>query len=438
MRHFFRIMKTEQLYRIFREESTGISTDSRSLTKGRLFFALRGQNHNGNKYALQAIENGACFAVIDDPEYETEKTILVDDTLLELQALATHYRKKLNASVLAITGTNGKTTTKELISAVLSEKYKVHYTKGNLNNEIGVPLTILSAPAETGIMIVEMGANHPGEIGRLCQIACPDYGLITNVGTAHLEGFGSPEGIIKAKSELYEYLKKVNGLAIYNDNNPILKEKIFRMAVRAVQYSSPTGVEFSVEPLPSDMNLEVQVKYQRMIFKIRTNLIGTYNLENLRAAIATGLFFEVKMEDIAGAIEKYKPENNRSQARVSGSNILICDSYNANPTSMFSAITSFAGISNENKVYILGDMLELGEKSDVEHLKIIDLLKSLKADRVLLVGPIFEKASLSSGYTCFSNVNKLREYLAVNKIKESHILIKGSRGMTLEKVYDLL
>jgi UDP-N-acetylmuramoyl-tripeptide--D-alanyl-D-alanine ligase len=234
-------MKTEQIYRIFREESKGISIDSRTVTEGQIFFALCGQNHNGNRYAGDALAKGASWAVIDDPVYSVEKTILVDNCLSELQALASYHRKIINAKVLAITGTNGKTTTKELISAVLARKFKVHHTKGNLNNEIGVPLTILSAPLSTQILVIEMGANHIGEIKALCNIAMPDYGMITNVGTAHIEGFGSPEGVVKAKTELYEYLEKTNGVAFYNDNDIVLSGKISITGIRSVPFSNPAG-----------------------------------------------------------------------------------------------------------------------------------------------------------------------------------------------------
>ena len=239
-------MKTDQLYELFKE-SNGVSTDSRTVEKGQIFFALWGDNYNGNEFASEALEKGASWAVIDDPAFETEKTILVDDCLLELQGLATLHRKDMEVPVLAITGTNGKTTTKELLSAIMAKKLKVHYTKGNLNNHIGVPLTILSAPDGTEMMIIEMGSNHIGEIRTLCQIAKPDYGIITNIGTAHIEGFGSIEGVIKAKTELYDYLRKVNGIALYNDHDPLLREKIFRMVNRAVPFSDPTGTELLVE-----------------------------------------------------------------------------------------------------------------------------------------------------------------------------------------------
>jgi UDP-N-acetylmuramoyl-tripeptide--D-alanyl-D-alanine ligase len=431
-------MKTEQLYRIFREESSGVSTDSRTIKKGQLFFALWGQNFNGNKYATEALDKGASYAVIDDPVYENEKTILVDDCLIELMALAAHHRKMIKAPVLAITGTNGKTTTKELIAAILSKKLRIHYTKGNLNNEIGLPLTILSAPESTEMMILEMGANHLGEIRSLCNVARPDYGIITNVGNAHLEGFGSFEGVLKAKTELYEYLRKVNGIAIYNDKNPYLTEKIYKLVNRGVPYTNPTGVELTVEALPSEMNLAVRITYQHKTYDIQTGLFGAYNLENIIAAIATGLFLGVEMDDIGEAIGKYEPGNNRSQIKTTQNNTLVCDSYNANPTSMVLALKSFFELKTTRRVLILGDMLELGDKSEEEHLKLIEVIQSLKPEKVLLVGSAFQKISAQSGYKSFKDTGSLREYLKAEPIKGSLILIKGSRGMTLEKIYDLL
>ncbi len=431
-------MKTEDIYRIFREESTGVSIDSRTIEKGQLFFALWGQNHNGNKYASEALERGATYAIIDDPAFETDRTILVDDCLNELQALASHHRRELNAIVLAITGTNGKTTTKELTAAVLAKKFRVHYTKGNLNNEIGLPLTILSAPQGTEILVLEMGANHLGEIRTLCLIARPDYGIITNVGTAHIEGFGSADGVLKAKTELYEYLRKVNGVALYNDRDPVLTDKIYKIVNRAVPFSNPTGVELNIDLIPSDLNLCVRVEYHQRVFEIPTKLFGTYNLENIRAAVATGLFLGIDIDDIAEATGSYRPGNNRSEVIITRSNTLICDSYNANPTSMLLAIGSFSQLRSDDKALILGDMLELGERSDEEHTRILNLIRSLNLTKVYLVGPFFQKAAKGSEFLSFPDVAKLADYLKKNPIKKCHVLIKGSRKMTLEKIYNSL
>ena len=434
---YFWYMQTEHLYKLYKE-SGGISTDTRKLKKGEIFFALWGDNYNGNKFAAEALEKGALCAIIDDPAFETDKTVLVDDCLFELQALAAFHRKELKTPVLAITGTNGKTTTKELLAAIMAKKLKVHYTKGNLNNHIGVPLTILSAPQGTELMIIEMGASHIGEIRTLCLIAKPDYGIITNIGTAHIEGFGSLEGVIKTKTELFEYLRKVNGIALYNDKNPILTEKIFKMVNRAIPFSDPTGIELSIEAIPSDMNLTLRATYQNATYNIKTNLFGAYNIENVKAAIATGLFLGVEMKDIADAVEKYKPGNNRSEIRITNYNTLICDSYNANPTSMALAINSFAEIKAERKVCILGDMLELGEKSEDEHIRILQMLQQKKDEVVILVGIQFQKVSPSFGYKSFTDTNQLSEYLKNNPTRNSSILIKGSRGIALEKIYPLL
>jgi UDP-N-acetylmuramoyl-tripeptide--D-alanyl-D-alanine ligase len=430
-------MKTDQLYSLFKQ-STGVTTDSRKVVKGQIFFALWGNNYNGNKFAAEAIDKGALCAVIDDPLLETENTLLVDDCLLELQALAANYRRELNVPVLAITGTNGKTTTKELLAAVLSKKLKVHFTQGNLNNHIGVPLTILSAPADTQLLLIEMGASHVGEIRTLCLIARPDYGIITNIGTAHLEGFGSLEGVAKAKTELYEHLRKINGVAIYNDNDQLLAEKIFKIVNRAVPYSDPTGIELVVEALPSDMNLKISVTYLHHNYVLNTSLFGIYNLENVKAAIATGLFLGIDIEDIVDAVENYHPANNRSQLKDTSKNRLICDSYNANPTSMMVALDSFAELKNGEKIVILGDMLELGDRSEQEHLKILEKLKAEFNCEVFLVGPVFKKVASGSGFSTYENADSLAAHLKANQIRGKSILIKGSRGVRLEKLYEFL
>jgi UDP-N-acetylmuramoyl-tripeptide--D-alanyl-D-alanine ligase len=437
MRHFFKNMKTELLYNLFKE-SKGVSTDSRTVGKGQIFFALWGDNYNGNKFAAEALSKGASWAVIDDPLFETENTILVDDCLMELQALAGHFRKELKVPVLAITGTNGKTTTKELLASILSKKFKLHYTKGNLNNHIGVPLTILSTPPDTEMLIIEMGASHIGEIRTLCLIAKPDYGIITNIGTAHTEGFGSVDGVAKAKTELYEYLRKVNGIALYNDKDKLLTEKIYKYINRAVPFSDPTGIDLLVEQVPSDLNLKISVTYLHHTYNLNTSLFGSYNLENVRAAIASGLFLGVGIAEIIDAVEKYKPANNRSQIKTTKNNTIICDSYNANPTSMFLALESFSAIETDRKIVILGDMLELGDKSEEEHNKVLNILQSLKAEKILLVGQVFQKISSKSGFKAFANVDKLIDFLGKEPVKGNIILVKGSRGIRLERIYDLL
>jgi len=287
-------------------------------------------------------------------------------------------------------------------------------------------------------MIIEMGANHIGEIRTLCLIVRPDFGIITNIGTAHIEGFGSFDGVVKAKTELYEYLRKVNGVALYNDKNPLLSEKIFKNVNRAVPFSDPTGIELIIEQVPSAMNIELKATYQHQIYNIKTNLFGSYNLENLKAAIATGLFFDVGMKNIIDAVENYQPANNRSQVKKTKNNTLICDAYNANPTSMHLALKAFSEISEDNKMVILGDMLELGEKSEEEHKKILEEILTYKFSKSILVGPVFEKISAKSGINSFHEKGKLIEYLKNEPVKGKTVLIKGSRGMGLEKLYDLL
>jgi UDP-N-acetylmuramoyl-tripeptide--D-alanyl-D-alanine ligase len=430
-------MKTDEIYKLFKQ-SAGISTDTRTLSEGQIFFALWGENFNGNKYAAEAIEKGAAWAVIDDSAFETENTILVDDTLTELQALAAHHRREMDVQVLAITGTNGKTTTKELTAAILSRKFRVHSTKGNMNNHIGVPLTILSAPEETDMMVIEMGASHIGEIRTLCLIARPDFGIITNISPAHIEGFGSFEGIVKAKIELYEHLRKINGIALYNDKDPILSEKIYRLVNRAVPFSDPTGIGLVINIVQSEMNLQLKAIYQQTTYNISTNLFGKYNIENIRAAIGTGLFMGVDIKDIVEEVEQYVPQNNRSQVIVTKNNTLICDSYNANPISMRLAIESFAAIKAEKKICILGDMLELGDKSEEEHIGIHKVLSDNNLRDVLLIGPVFCKVSAGFRFKMFRDMTRLKEFLKTKPLKGCHILIKGSRGMALEQLYDLL
>ncbi|NSW94652.1 MAG: UDP-N-acetylmuramoyl-tripeptide--D-alanyl-D-alanine ligase, partial [Bacteroidales bacterium] len=337
-----------------------------------------------------------------------------------------------------VTGTNGKTTTKELVASILGKKMKVHFTRSNLNNEIGVPLTILSAPPDTEFMVIEMGANHIGEIRTLCNIARPDFGIITNIGTAHIEGFGSWEGVVRAKTELYEYLRKVNGIAFYNDENNILKQKIFRLVNRAVPFSAPAGIPLSVQAVPSENYLRVVITYRNESHEVSTKLFGSYNLENIKAAVAISLFMGAGMNDIVDSLQNYNPANNRSQFKKTDRNTLICDSYNANPTSMSLALKDFSALKAGRKMVILGDMFELGPVSDEEHQKILDLVGSLNFDRVFLAGPVFCKMNKEKSFMCFKNTELLCEELKKNPVNGYHILIKGSRGMSLEKTYDLL
>lgn len=427
-------MRTEELYELFKR-STGVSTDSRSIKPGQLFFALYGPNYNGNRYASEAITAGALCSVIDDPDYESDNTLLVDDTLKELQALAGMVRDHLPAKVIGITGSNGKTTTRELIAAVLARKYKTYSTNGNLNNHIGVPLTILASPPDTEMMVVEMGASNPGEIGRLCNIARPDIGIITNIGTAHLEGFGSLEGVKAAKSELYEYLRKNGGIAFYNEADTVLTELIYKYVVKAVPYADPTGYDLITVTRPEELYLSGSINFEGVDYQFRTNLFGAHNHQNIRAAMAIGLFFGVPVEDVIEAIEAYNPSNNRSQIVKTKYNTLVCDSYNANPVSMANAIESFSRLTAPEKICIIGDMLELGEKTEEEHHTVLRLIGTVGIEKCYAVGETMKRLAPLYGFEAFDDVDELVKVLRSSQLQDKMILIKGSRGIKLEKCY---
>ena len=387
------------------KESLSISTDTRNLPAGCVFFALHGEHFDGNKFAKQALEQGATLAVIDNPEYALpEGTLLVKDTLRALQDLARAWRRELGLPIIAITGTNGKTTTKELLAAVLSTKYNIHYTQGNLNNQIGVPLTLLQITRAHKLAIVEMGASHPGDIKELAEIAEPNFGLITNVGRAHLEGFGSFEGVQQTKKELYDYLREHQGFVFRNTDNPYLAQ------------------------MAGDLKT---VAYTTGKMPVGTNLVGEYNAENVSAAICVGACFDVSREEALEAIRQYVPTNNRSQAMQTANNQLIVDAYNANPTSMQAAINAFKG-----DTYILGAMRDLGEYSHLEHQNIVNMLAERKADTVFLVGE--EYLQTTSPYPVFETVEQLHEYLVANPLKGKNILLKGSRSTKMENLLDIL
>ena len=396
------------------KDSLLVSTDTRNLPAGCVFFALHGANFDGNKFAQQALESGASLAVIDNPEYALpEGTLLVEDTLLALQDLARAWRRELGLPIIGITGTNGKTTTKELLATVLSTKYHLHYTQGNLNNQIGVPLTLLQITRAHEMAIVEMGASHPGDIKELVDIAEPNYGLITNVGRAHLEGFGSFEGVQRTKQELYDYLLAHNGTIFRNADNPFLAA----MENHATQlYTTlPHATQlYTTGSMPSD-----------------THLVGEYNAENVSAAICVGEYFGISCQQALDAIRQYVPTNNRSQAMQTASNQLIVDAYNANPTSMQAAINAFKG-----DTYILGAMRELGEYSHLEHQNIVNMLAERKADTVFLVGEEYRQTT--SPYPIFDRVEDLHKYLEEHPLKDRNILLKGSRSTKMESLLDIL
>jgi UDP-N-acetylmuramoyl-tripeptide--D-alanyl-D-alanine ligase len=400
---------------------------------GSMFFALRGENFNGNHFAADALADGASWAVVDDPEFVTgEKCLLVEDSLATLQALAARHRNQVKAKIIGITGSNGKTTTKELTGAVLSAKYKTVYTKGNLNNHIGVPLTILSITYDTEFAIVEMGANHQGEIAALCEIAKPRYGIITNIGKAHLEGFGGYEGVIRAKSELFNYIRYTGGTVFVNlDNSQLcsLSEGIDR-----VTYGKSPEAGCSGAMLADSNVLGIGKSVDGRQEQIITNLIGAYNFENVMAAICIGDYFKVPFPLIKLAVERYLPENNRSQKIDTGRNTIILDAYNANPSSMKAALENFATLPGKNKMVILGDMMELGEEAAREHTEILSLLAKLGLYEVALVGELFKQAAIDIQIPCFSDVAGAGEWLSAQKLANRTILLKGSRKMQLEKL----
>jgi UDP-N-acetylmuramoyl-tripeptide--D-alanyl-D-alanine ligase len=427
-------ISTEELYSIYLEHSI-ISTDSRQIMPGCLFFALKGDNFDGNKYASIALAAGAAYAVIDDANYAKSNTLLVHDVLDTLQNLALMHRRKFNIPVVAITGSNGKTTTKELINAVLSQDYHVTATKGNLNNHIGVPLTLLGITKKTQIAIIEMGANHPLEIAKLCQLAEPNHGLITNIGKAHLGGFGGYEGVIKAKNELYYWLRNSAGIVFVNSGNPLLMELTSRM--KRILYGSEQGINTQGIAKKNTSNLELDWFSDKNKITIQTNLVGNYNFENVMAAICIGTFFNIQPKKIKSAITSYQPSNSRSQAMKTSRNSIILDAYNANPTSMQLAIENFKMVEAPHKMVILGDMLELGEESPAEHLAIVNLVNEADFDRAVFVGPDFKKAA-AERFPWFRNSDEAREWLQKEQLNDFTILVKGSRGIKMEKVLEAL
>ncbi|MFB9273214.1 MULTISPECIES: UDP-N-acetylmuramoyl-tripeptide--D-alanyl-D-alanine ligase [Flavobacteriaceae] len=418
-------MKIEQLYQIFIQKYL-VDTDTRRIRKGSLFFALKGDNFNGNKFVEEALNNGASYAVIDDVAYNQPKTILVNNVLETLQKLAQYHRNQLNIPIIALTGSNGKTTTKELINCILSKKYRTTATIGNLNNHIGVPLTLLAIQPTTEIGIIEMGANHIKEIDFLCNIARPNFGLITNFGKAHLEGFGSVEGVIKGKSELYDFLRAAKEVAFINTDDPIqLKQS---QGIETITFNNNKIKYLASNPF-------VKIKFKDVI--IQSKLIGKYNYNNIAAAIAIGNYFKVSINDIKDAIENYEPDNNRSQIINKGSLKLILDAYNANPSSMKAALENFSELKDKHKIVILGDMFELGKDSIKEHQKVADFASSLNFNKLILIGKAFSTIIVknASTYTCFEDFKTSNENL---NLKNATLLIKGSRGMALERILNLL
>ncbi len=445
----FNDTRFQKLWEDFKR-STGVCTDSRKVAPGNLFFALRGDNFDGNLFALSAIEKGAiCVVVNDEAPYgwgaetippEVKAVILpVPDPLKALQLLACRYRSQFNIPVIALTGTNGKTTTKELIREVLAKKYKVSATEGNLNNSIGVPLTLFNLSAETEIAVIEMGASHPGDIKELVEIALPTYGLITNVGKAHLLGFGSFDGVKKTKGELYDYLQRTADSAFYNIDNPSLREMV---SIRPDLNTIPYGLNYQggkilpVTEAEPFLRLEIEGKI------ISTHLVGSYNADNVMTALAVGKHFGVSLEDSADAVSAYFPTNNRSELRKTSNNLLVIDAYNANPTSMRASLENFEETAFENKMLILGDMRELGKDSAKEHKEIMEFIKSMHIVQTILVGEEF--GALKSDnlndkeILFFPSSEELKGFLKETPLKGYTLLIKGSNGIKLQSVVEWL
>lgn len=432
-------VSAEKVYRLYLQCGK-VSTDTRKIEPGSIFFALKGENFDANEFAAQALENGCSYAVVDNPRFANlENCILVENCLETLQKTAVMYRKEMMIPVIGITGTNGKTTTKELLRSVLSVRYKTYATQGNLNNHIGVPLTLLGMPRDTEIAIIEMGANHPGEIAQLCRIALPIFGLITNIGEAHLEGFGSLAKIIETKTALYEFLKKVHGKAFVNAQNSIL----MGASENLDRYCYGNKQDIFLQMTPSDNNqinlsccLHGPVSAPTLT-EIKTHLIGNYNLENVAAAACVGRYFGLNDAEIKKGIQAYEPTNMRSQSIKTLTNMIVADAYNANPTSMKAALENFSLLSASGiKTVILGDMLELGNASKVEHQKIVDMLKSSNIMKVFLVGSNFAKTDCPKEYKTFSNVEKLLDHFEKEPLQNHCILIKGSHGIRLDKAVE--
>ncbi len=430
-------MNIDQLYKLFRQ-STGVCTDSRNVAPGSIFFALRGDHFDGNLYAGSALEAGASFVVVDSFEIvKDERYIYSENTLKTLQDLANYHRKTLKIPLLAITGSNGKTTTKELTAAVLSKKYNTGVTKGNLNNHIGVPLTLLSMNEKTEFGLVEMGANHPGEIDQLCRIAEPGFGLITNIGKAHLEGFGSFEGVIRTKTELYRFLEGINGTVFYNADNELLAGLVKEIKNK-VTYGSGENCLLKAGLTGHVPFVTLKTRFNSFENEIPTQLTGSYNFENIAAAACVGTFFGVDQMQIREAIGSYVPSNNRSQVIQQGTNTIILDAYNANPSSMIASIRNFLTYPDKNKILIIGDMLELGSYSASEHQLIVDFIVEQNFNRIILVGGNFRLTNKPTHVVSLGDVNELRGYLAEHPVTGSLVLLKGSRGMKLEQSLPLI
>lgn len=428
-------MSVSKIYQRLKEQSFHFTTDTRNIQPGDVFFALKGANFNGNDFAQQAISQGASMVVLDEADKMVgEPCILVDDVLTTLQDVAREHRNALNIPVIGIGGSNGKTTTKELVSAVLSRKYKVHVTPGNFNNHIGVPITLLRCPSDAELMVVELGANHPGEIQELCEIALPDFGLITNIGKEHLEGFGDIEGVARAESELYQFLNTHGGTIFINMNDPWLRNMSKRFN-SFHSYGHPVNAQYFVsgELLQSIPSISCKIEGNGY----SSVLMGEYNFDNILAAVAVGKQFNVPVTDMQEAIKSYIPKNNRSQIVETGQNWILLDAYNANPSSMEAALKGFAQLNRNPKIAILGDMFELGDHSESEHQHMVALATGLNLDSILFIGESFAKVGKGKE-SFFETFEEVEKHLKTSPIHDAFVLIKGSRGMALERLLNAL
>lgn len=430
-------MNLSILYELYLK-STGVSTDTRKIGIGNLFFALKGPNFNANEFAPKALEAGAAAVVIDDPAYwkeDDERYFICEDVLTTLQKLANHHRHQLMIPIIGLTGSNGKTTSKELLNAVLKQKFKTVATVGNLNNHIGVPLTLLSIGSDAEIAIVEMGANKPGDIKELCDIAEPTHGFITNIGRAHLEGMGGPEGVLKTKTELFQHLRETKGTVFINSQDPILSNMAKRFENPVLYPAKGDFCEVTFQG--ADPFVKFSTESSDQVFQ--TNLIGGYNFGNIATALTVGKFFGVPMEKAVGAVVDYRPENMRSQLVEKRSNTIILDAYNANPSSMEVAIRTFGQMTGKRKMIILGDMFELGDHAEAEHRRIGEIVSEYPMDKVCFTGKLMVSALEKAPKALyFPDPFSLRNWLEDSKLENYLILIKGSRGMKLETLVDFI
>ena len=435
-------MQISDIYKLFVSHPV-VTTDSRDCPEGSLFFALQGASFDGNKFASMALQKGCAYAFVDEAEYYDAadgRMVLVDDCLLTLKELARYHRRQLGTPIIGITGTNGKTTTKELVAAVLAQKYDVLYTQGNFNNDIGVPKTLLRLRPEHQVAVVEMGASHPGDIKKLVDYVEPDYGLITNVGRAHLQGFGSFEGVVRTKGELYDFMRAHSRRVFIDSANEHLMGMAqgLELTPYAVSDDASLFVRGRVLSCTPTLAFEWCGRGEGQWHSVQTNLIGAYNITNMLAAVAVGLTFDVPAADICHALAAYKPSNSRSQFEQTASNSLIVDAYNANPTSMAAALDNFAAISAQHKMCIVGDMKELGEVSHDEHQRIVNRLADMHLERVWLVGSQFEGCDTPQSFRLFDNVEDVKQAIAQQKPQGMYILIKGSNGTRLYELPNLL